>query len=69
MNEATILQIIQILGALVQAGLATEQQIADAIRAHAGQVLTDDELNAIIDGVTQDATRRKALADADAAGS
>jgi hypothetical protein len=69
MDEQTILQVIQILSALVQAGIATEQQIADAIRAHAGEVLSDDALNTIIDGVVQDAQRRKAIADADAAGS
>ena len=66
MDSTQLIQTVQILGALIQAGIATEHAIADAIRAHRGD-LTDEELNAIVDGIMTDAARRKALADADVA--
>ena len=52
---------------LVQAGIYTVTQIKAIIKSrHTGA--TDEELNAIIEAVQDDARRRKAIADIDAAG-
>lgn len=60
------LKLIQLIGMLVAAGKVTIDEI-QALRHAAG--LTDDEMNAVLDGIASDAARRKALADQDAAGS
>lgn len=65
MGQMDTQQMVQLLMLLISAGLTTEQQIAAALRARGGEVLTDDQLNAVIDGVMADAERRKALAEAD----
>jgi hypothetical protein len=62
--QIDIVQAVALFGAVAQAVQATASQIADVFRANQGD-LTDEQLNALIDGVVGDAARRKALADAD----
>lgn len=58
------LALLALLPQLINAGIATEQQVAGLIKSfHSG--LTDAEANAVLELVRADAQRRKALADAD----
>jgi phage FluMu protein gp41 len=66
MNPAVITSWIQVGSILVTAGIATVGQVKAMIAAHHGVAMTDADLNAIEQGVVDDARRRKALADADA---
>lgn len=68
MNISQILGWMQIVQIAVPLGMATVAQIESFIRAAHGSTMTDQELNVVIALVMDDATRRKALAIADALG-
>jgi hypothetical protein len=51
---------------LVGAGVATVEDIKAWVASKHGQTMTEADMDAILDAVIADATRRKALADADA---
>jgi len=61
------LALLALLPQLLTAGLATEQQVSALIKSFQPG-MTDAELNAVLQIVIAGATRHKALADADAAG-
>lgn len=58
---------IQVTGLLVNTGIATFSQIRNTIKTF-NKDTTEAEMDAIIDGVIHDATRRKAIAEREAAG-
>lgn len=68
MDATTIQTWITVGSLLVSAGIATVGQVKKMVAAHHGVELTDEELNAIAQGIIDDAKRRKELADADASG-
>ncbi len=67
MTPDQILAWIQIAQVALQAGIATEQQIAAWFKSVHGTQMTDAEMDTILDGVIADAQKRKALADAEVA--
>lgn len=68
MTVQQILAFVQAAQLLIAAGVATTAEIKSFIGSLKGVQLSDADLNAILDHVVADATARKALALADAAG-
>lgn len=68
MTVTQILVIVQAAQLLIAAGVATAAEIKSFIASLKGVVLSDADLNAILDHIIADATAREALAKADAAG-
>lgn len=66
-NAQQLESIVNAAGILVQAGYALEAVVKALVSALHGD-LSDADQNAICDQVIADAIRRKAIADADAAG-
>lgn len=56
---------IQVTGLLVHTGIATFAQVRSTINGF-HKDMTDEQMDAIVNGVIEDATRRKALAEREA---
>lgn len=67
MNVSALMGWMQIAQVAIPLGLATAQQVEGWIRGSKG-TMTDAEMNAVVALVLDDASRRKALAIADALG-
>lgn len=71
MKSITVAQLLgwaQIAQVAIPLGIATVQNITEWIKAAHGHELTDAEMNVVLSVVLDDATRRRALALADAVG-
>jgi hypothetical protein len=68
LNFAQLMGWMQLAQVALPLGIMTEQSIAAAIRASHGSQMSEADINKAIGIVLDDATRRKALAIADALG-